>query len=227
MTHVAATRSTSVRSFQRGAALADESVTDRTHLCRLLSERLLADYPAACREALLGQRFEGVRFVQQSVTLLCCDPTGPDWSTEDLGVVTRRLGGQFEHFWGIPLFRFADPQAALQVALLLQETCRRPIRAALLTCEVTVAELELSGEPTTIALGVCIEAALALMHATAPGSIQVCPDSYRAMAGRLDRHSRNAIVTAEFEGDEVTSAFITPTPSAGSAYSTFAGLGAA
>lgn len=160
-----------------------------------------------------------------SVTLLCCDPTQPDWSCEDLEVLANRFGGHFQPFHGMPVFSFADAQAALQTALLLQRTCRRPIRAALHTCEV--AELEMTRGPKSLTVGHGLNAVLAIMLQSAPGSIQMCPDSYRALASDLDRHSRGAIVTAEFDGDEVTSAFVTPTPSAGSAYSTFAGLGAA
>jgi hypothetical protein len=136
-----------------------------------------------------------------------------------------RFGGHFEQFQGTPVFRFLDAHAALQTALLLQGTCRRPIRAALHTCEVALAGPELAQAPMSLATG--LQSALALMHKSPPGSIQVCPDSYRALASGLERHSRGAIVTTEFDGDEVACAFVTPTPSDSAAFSTFAGLGAA
>jgi hypothetical protein len=192
----------------------------------LLSERLLADFPvAAWRDVYLGSGAARIAFVQQSATLVCCDPPHPEWAHEDLEALSTRLGGHFELFGGTPLFRFASAQGALGTALLLQRTCRRDIRVALLTGRITVAHLELFGQAKALAIGEPIDSVLALMCKSLPGSIRLCPISYRILASGMDRHAKGAMVTTEYHGHEVTSALVTPPPTRGSEFSTFAGLG--
>jgi hypothetical protein len=59
-----------------------------------------------------------------------------------------------------------------------------------------------------------------------PGSIHLCAATWRALGpAALERQTQRALVTTEYQGDEVISAFITLAPPPRADLSTFAGLG--
>jgi hypothetical protein len=194
-------------------------------LLEQLSDRLLADFPAAWREVFLGGGQASVRFRQQPVALLCCDPSKSEWSNQDLSALAARCGGEFEPCRETAVFRFMDAGPALATAVLLQRASSERVQAAILTRTTTVATFDLFGEQRSLAVGSPLEDALAFMRKSSPGSIKVCAETYNALGSAMDQGAKGAIVTTEFVGDEVTSAFVTLPPNRQSEVSTFAGLG--
>lgn len=199
---------------------------DQAGLLELLSERLLSDFSvSAWRDVFVGKSPARVRFQRRVGTLLCCEPPSPKWSDADLETFTAHFAGRFEPFRGAPLFHFSSVRPALGMAVLLQRTCRRKIRVAVLTGAVTEAQFELFGERKAHTIGESLEAVHTLMRKAPAGSIKMCPDSYCAVASSLDADAGGAIVTTEYQGDDVISAHLTLAPPSNSEFSTFAGLG--
>jgi len=205
----------------------DPVATDRAAWLELLSEELLAELPLeAWRKLFLGADYEGIRFAQQTTTLLCADAPGPEWSETDVRMLATRLGGWVERHAGQLVMAFSRPRAALEVALLLQRSSSQRLRCALRTAPMVTATFELDGETRRLTLGHAARAARACADNAPPGSVHLCAATWRAVgAAALERLTQSALVTTEYQGEEVTSAFITLPPPPRAALSTFAGLG--
>jgi hypothetical protein len=200
---------------------------DRAACLDLLSEELLAELPVdAWRQVFLGPGYDGIRFVQETSTLLCCEAPTPEWSEADVRTLAARFGGCVERYGTRIVMSFARPRAALEVAMLLQRTCPRRLRSALLTAPCIAACFEVAGESRRLSLGESPGAVRSCADNTPPGSIHLCAATWRALGpAALERHTHGALVTTEYQGDEVISAFITLAPPPRADLSTFAGLG--
>jgi hypothetical protein len=200
---------------------------DRAAWLDALSEELLNQLPVeAWRKLFLGPEFEHIRFVKDTVTLVCCEMPAPEWTEIDLRTLVGRFGGNLEQCGTWVMMSFARPRAALEVALLVQRTCTRRLRSALFTTPAVSAAFQIEGERRHLTLGEPPRTARANAENSPPGSIHVCAASWRALGpAALDRHTHKALVTTEYQGDEVISATITLPPPPRAALSTFAGLG--
>ncbi|MEJ8835406.1 hypothetical protein [Ramlibacter sp. AN1133] len=200
---------------------------DRAGWLDLLSEELLAELPVeAWRKLFLGPGYESIRFVHETSTLLCCEAPTPEWSEDDVRTLAARFGGSVERYAQRVVVAFARPRAALEVAMLLQRTCTRRLRTALLTAPCVAACFEVEGESRRLTLGDAPGAARACADSAPPGSIHLCAATWRALGpAALEQQTQRALVTTEYQGDEVISAFITPAPPPRADLSTFAGLG--
>jgi len=200
---------------------------DRAACLDLLSEELLEELPVdAWRQLFLGPGYDGIRFVQETSTLVCCEPPTPEWSETDLRTLAARFGGCVERYGARILLAFARPRAALEVAMLLQRTCPRRLRSALFTAPCLTACFEVGGESRRLSLGDAPATVRACADNAPPGSIHLCAATWRALGPAvLERHTHGALVTTEYQGDEVISAFITLAPPPRADLSTFAGLG--
>jgi len=215
-----------------GGGLAGEArpvqlADDRAACLDLLSEELLEELPVdAWRQLFLGPCYEGIRFVQETQTLVCCEPPTPEWSETDVRTLAARFGGGVERYGPRIVMAFARPRAALEVAMLLQRTCTRRLRSALLTAPCITACFEVGGESRRLSLGDAAGAVRACADNAPPGSIHLCAATWRALGpAALERQTHRALVTTEYQGDEVISAFITLAPPPRADLSTFAGLG--
>lgn len=200
---------------------------DRAAWLDALSEELLNQLPVeAWRKLFLGPGFDSIRFVQQDLTLVCCEMPAPEWTEVDLRTLVTRFAGSLEQCGSLVMMSFARPRAALEVALLMQRTCSRRLRSALFTAPVVSATFEIEGEKRQLTMGEPPRTARANAENSPPGSIHVCAASWRALGpAALDRYTHKALVTTEYQGDEVISATITLPPPPKAALSTFAGLG--
>jgi hypothetical protein len=200
---------------------------DRAAWLDVLSEELLNHLPVeAWRKLFLGAGFDHIRFTQETLTLVCCEMPAPEWSEVDLRTLAARFGGSLEQCGAYVVMTFARPRAALEVALLVQRTCTRRLRSALFSAPCVSATFELEGEKRHLTLGEPPRTARANAENSPPGSVHVCASSWRALGpAALDRHTHKALVTTEYQGDEVISATITLPPPPRAAMSTFAGLG--
>jgi hypothetical protein len=202
-------------------------LADRAAWLDILSEELLNDLPVeSWRQLFLGPGYEGIRFGEETATLLCCEAPAPEWGEADVRMVALRFGGCVERYGARVLMAFSRPRAALEVAMLLQRTCTRRLRSALLTTPCVAAHYEVAGEVRRLTLGDAAANARSCADSTPPGSIHLCGATWRAIgAAVLERHTVRALVTTEYQGDEVISAFITLAPPPRADLSTFAGLG--
>ena len=200
---------------------------DRAACLDLLSEELLAEVPVqAWRKLFLGRDYDAIRFAEETCTFLCCEAPAPEWDESDVRTLAGRFGGVVERYGTHVMVAFAQPRAALEMALLLQRTCSRRLRSALLTAAGVAASFELDGESRRLTLGTAPGLARGCADATPPGSIHLCAATWRALGPAvLERHTHQALVTTEYQGDEVISAFITLAPPPRADLSTFAGLG--
>lgn len=200
---------------------------DRVAWLEVLSEELLNQVPVeAWRKLFLGPNYDRIQFLQETATLVCCELPAPEWSQVDLLTLAGRFGGSLEQCGSFVVMSFSRPRAALEVALLVQRTCSRRLRSALFTAPVVSAVFEIEGEKRRLTLGEPPRTALGNAENSPPGSIHVCAASWRALGpAALDRHTHKALVTTEYQGDEVISATITLPPPPRAALSTFAGLG--
>ena len=206
---------------------ATQAPPDRAVWLDLLSEELLDELPVeSWRRLFLGPGYEGIRFVHATTTLLCIEPPAPEWSEAEVRTLAMRFGGVVERQGTRVLVSFARARAALEVAMLLQRTCTRRLRSALLTAACVTAWFEVDGESRRLTLGDAPAAASACADHAPPGSIQLCAATWRALGpAALERQTHRALVTTEYQGDDVISAFITPAPPPRADLSTFAGLG--
>jgi hypothetical protein len=193
----------------------------------LLSEELLEEVPVEVwRKLFLGPGYDSIRFVRETATLLCCEAPTPEWSEIDVRMLAARCGGAVERYGARLVMGFARPRAALVVAMLLQRTCSRRLRSALFTAPCVAACFEVEGESRRLTLGDAPAAARGCADHAPPGSIHLCAATWRALGpAALERQTHGALVTTEYQGDEVISAFITPAPPPRADLSTFAGLG--
>lgn len=200
---------------------------DAAALLEAWSEELLDDLPLEMgRKLFVGAGYETIRFAQETCSLLACDPPSGEWTEGDLRTLALRFGGSVEQFGARVLVAFARPRAALEVALLLQRTSTRRLRCAVVTAPCLTASFELEGEPRRLVLGEGRRSAAACADSTAPGTTQLCAATWRALgAATLERLAQRALVTTEYQGDEVISASVTLAPPPRADLSTFAGLG--
>lgn len=200
---------------------------DRVAWLDVLSEELLNELPVeAWRKLFLGPAYDSIRFTQEHCTVLCCEVPAPEWPEVDLRTLVTRFGGSLEYRGAYVVMAFGRPRAALEVAMLVQRTCTRRLRSALLTDKVVSAAFEIDGDKRRVMLGEALRTARTNAENAPPGSIHVCAASWRALGpAALDRHTHRALVTTEYQGDEVISATITLPPPPRAALSTFAGLG--
>lgn len=200
---------------------------DRAACLDLLSEELLDELPVdAWRQLFLGPGYDGIRFLQETSTLLCCEPPTPEWNETDVRTLAVRFGGCVERYGERIVMAFTRPRAALEVAMLLQRTCTRRLRSAVLTAPCVAACFELEGQGRRLSLGDAPGAVRAHADNAPPGSIYLCAATWRALGpAALERHTHHALVTTEYQGDEVISACITLAPPPRADLSTFAGLG--
>jgi hypothetical protein len=213
-----------------GKGLAAETTPlagNRAACLDLLSEELLEQLPVeAWRGLFLGPGYESIRFEDETSTLVCCEPPTPEWSEADLRTLATRFGGRVERFGARVLMAFTKPRAALEVAMLLQRTCPRRLRSALVTGPCVVASFEVEGESRRLSLGDAANAARTCADSAPPGSIHLCAATWGALGpAALERHTHRALVTTEYQGDQVISAFVTLAPPPRADLSTFAGLG--
>lgn len=193
----------------------------------VLSEELLTELPVEVwRKLFLGSGYDSIRFAHETTTLLCCEQPGPEWAEADVRTLATRFGGWVERYGTRVTMAFAAPRAALEIALMLQRTASRRLRIALLTAPCVAASFDIEGEARRLTLGNAAAIARACADKAPPGSIQLCAATWRALGpAALERHAQHAMVTTEYQGDEVISAFITPAPPPRADLSTFAGLG--
>jgi hypothetical protein len=200
--------------------------TEHASLLEVLSERLLSDFTQDLwRKVFLGPGYEHIRFERETVTFLCTDTLDFDWTPKEIETLAARHGGRVERCDQRVVLVFPRARGALRMALLLQRTTTCSLRAALLTASCTTAVFELEGRPRRLAIGTEVRQACACADRSAPGSIHITAETYRALGPAAEWEPAAALVATELQGDEVTSAAITLAPSARAAMSTFAGLG--
>ena len=204
----------------------DPAPADHAALLDTLSEELLNELPVdVWRKLFLGPGYDTIRFARETCSLLACDLPSAEWSEADVRTLASRFGGCVEQFGARVLVAFARPRAALEVALLLQRTSTLRLRCAVVTAPCLAATFEIDGEPRRLTLGDASRTAARCADSTAPGSTQLCAATWRALGPvALERLTQRALVTTEYQGDEVISASVTPAPSRAD-LSTFAGLG--
>lgn len=200
---------------------------DRAGWIDALSEELLDALPLqAWQQLFLGAGRDRIRLEETTATLLCCELPAPEWSEADVRTLAARFDGTFERGGPQLVLSFARPRAALELAILLQRTCMRRLRSALLTGPCTTAFYEVEGDSRRLTLGEPASAVRAMADGAPPGSIHLCAATWRALGpAALERHTQRALVTTEFQGEHLLSAFVTLAPPPRADLSTFAGLG--
>jgi hypothetical protein len=203
-----------------------KQASEHASLLEVLSERLLTDFShEVWRKVFLGPGYERIRFVRETVTILCTDTLDFDWTPEELEMLAARYQGRVERCDQRVVLLFQGARKALQMALLLQRTASCSLRTALLTTRCTTAVFEQDGRPRRMALGSEVQSAATCADRTAPGSIHISAETYRALGPANEWQPHAALVATELQGDQVTSAAITLAASPRAAMSTFAGLG--
>lgn len=200
---------------------------EQAALLDALAEELLNDLPVdVWRKLFLGPGYDTIRFTEECSTLLACDLAASEWTETDVRTLATRFEGCLEQFGKRVLMAFTRPRAALEVALLLQRTSTARLRSALVTAPCLAARFEIDGVARQLTLGEMPRRAVGCADSTAPGSIHLCAATWRALGPvALDRLTERALVTTEYQGEEVLSASVTLAPPPRADLSTFAGLG--
>lgn len=205
---------------------------DPSLLLDALSTRVLRSLsPVAWRELFLRPHQEVMRFTPAGGTLLCAAAQLPAWSPDaavqsELAFLAAAHGGELDPCPPeTALVRFADPFAALDMALQMQQmACDARFQIGLVTGDCTQVMVHLDGRTLRMFVGGAVEQAEAVARLAAPGSIRISPETYARVQDAIGS-VRSWMLTSEYEGELMTAASLTPPPRPSAALSTFAGLG--
>ena len=200
-------------------------------LADAFSARIARDFPHAVWQSLFAEGAARPDLQAGTWSIVCAETSWDGRMSRDevrgaLGRLAASHGGQLDAGPGATsLAAFADPSAALRVALALQrQTAGARLRIGVLTARTALARFLWEGAAVNLLVGEPVARAAALLHGADSGTVQLCPASYGALAGfspELDA----CVVMAAYEGDDLTQVTLTPPPAPGEFLSTFAGLG--
>ena len=205
---------------------------DPAPLVDALSQRVLRHLPASTwRKLFLRPMREVMQFTPVQGTFLCAAALTPAWSNgalaqRDLEFLARTHGGEIDPCpQASALVRFADAQAALAMAIELQQGASDVrYQVGISTGECTLATLLLEGTPLPVLVGGAVDRAEGVARQATPGSIRLAPDTFEQVEVALAGIA-GCMVATEYHGDELTATSLTLAPRANAFLSTFAGLG--
>lgn len=205
---------------------------DPAPLIDALSQRVLRHLPAsAWRKLFLRPLREVMQFSPVQGTFLCAAAVAPVWSNgavaqRDLEFLARTHGGELDPCpQASALIRFADPEAALAMAIELQQGAGDVrYQVGIAGGECTLATLLLEGTSLPVLVGGTVDRAEAVARQATPGSIRLSPETFAQVEPALARVA-GCMVATEYDGDTVTATSLTLAPRANAFLSTFAGLG--
>jgi hypothetical protein len=187
--------------------------SEHASLLEVLSERLLDDFTQELwRKVFLGPGYERIRFERETVTFLCTDTVDFDWTPQEIETLAARYEGRVERCDHRAVLAFPRARGALQMAVMLQRTASCSLRMALLTASCTSAVFELDGKPHWLAIGPEVQQACATADRSQAGAIHISAETYRCLGPSSEWQPLAGLVATELQGDEVTSAAITPAP---------------
>ena len=197
-----------------------------------LSHRVLRHMsPSAWRKLFLRPHQEVMHFTPASGTLLSAAAQVPAWHDasavqQEMEYLARQHGGELDPCPDASaLLRFDDAQAALQMALELQQSAGDVrYKVGLASGECLVATLQLEGRSLRVLVGGVVEQVEDVMRLATPGSIRLAPETFHLVQDAVLRMG-HCMVTTEFEGEAITATSLMLPPRSSAQLSTFAGLG--
>lgn len=197
-----------------------------------LSHRVLRHLSAsAWRKLFLRPHDEVMRFAPIRGTLLCAAAQMPPWHDgagvqQEVEFLARSHGGEVDPCpHASALVRFDDPQAALQMALELQQSAGDVrYQVALASGDCLLATLQLEDKELRVLVGGAVDRVEAVMRLATPGSVRLAPETFAHVQDVVLRMG-HCMVTTEFEGEEITATSLLLPPRSSAQLSTFAGLG--
>lgn len=166
----------------------------------------------------------------ETLTLLCAEQAAafaePAGHAAVVEAQVRQLAGWLDDCstatW---LAAFAEPGAALDVAMDLQRGSRTGYRVALATASCLVARFQIAGRSWCTVVGSEVLRVEGLARRGPAGTVQLCPVTFARLETHLNSRHFGGLVAAEYIDETVLEASITIPPHASAALSTFAGLG--
>jgi hypothetical protein len=178
------------------------------------------------RGVFLAEGRRQVLFAQETITALFSQyPL--DWTTERARAFSMNAGGRLSPMAAGELFvAFDSPAAALRAALELQREERaRPLRMGIASGRFACADVRYGSKTHRVYYGDEVDRIRAMVQSCVPGTLQLCPDTYRAVQRVVSMEVPQTLVTTELVGAEVVAASITLPPPDNAYLSSFAGLG--
>lgn len=204
---------------------------ENQQLAEALSQRVAREFVPSVWHSLFVARTEVPRVRTGTWTVVCAEGTQVGQLSQDavraaLSALASRHDGFVDAGAGSRAFAaFADPGAALRMALKLQRlTLGERVRLGLATGRGGVARFPVQGAIASLLLGPQVARALSLTQRAAAGTVQLCAETYEALAG-FSPELDSCVVMAEYEQDTLTQVALTLPPARDEALSTFAGLG--
>lgn len=204
---------------------------EKDQLAEALSQRVSREFVPSVWHSLFVDRSEVPRVRRGTWTVVCAEGTqAGELSQDAVRAALSALAGRHDGFVDAgagpcALAAFADPGAALRMALKLQRLALRDrLRLGLVTGRGGVARFPVQGATVNLLLGSHVDRARALTQRAAAGTVQLCAETYEALAGfspELDA----CVVMSEYDQDTLTQVSLTLPPARDEALSTFAGLG--
>ena len=201
------------------------------YLADSLSARVARDFPESVWQSLFVTRSEPVEIHTGAWSVVCAESPWDGRMSQGqvrhaLARLADRHGGHLDGGPGsTSLAAFVDPAAALRAALALQrDTAGARLRIGVVTAPAGLAQFRAEGADVNLLIGQPLDRVPAVLQRAAPGTVQLCAASYRALAG-FSAELDACVVMAEYDRDELTQVALTLPPAPGEFLSTFAGLG--
>ncbi|MDB5858363.1 MAG: response regulator [Ramlibacter sp.] len=206
---------------------------EKNYLADAFSARLARDFPKTVWQSQFGEGSAASRMHAATWSVVCAEsPWDGRMSQAEVRIALARLAaGRAGHLDAGPcsasLAAFAAPDAALRAALALQRsTAAARLRIGVLTVRAGVAHFRFEGATVCLLVGASLDGAAALLRRAVPGTVQLCADTYDALAG-VSPELDACLVMPGYDRDELTHVALTPAPARGEFRSNFASLGLA